>query len=684
VRSTTCHVGCRIIRAGRPSLRSENFAGGMKIWPGQRIEKCRISWHKSVSIDSRHDLTMKVDNSMRYHDVFEMSRRRRLQSIQVITPDQLGASTNLQTSFPTAAPQEDPRPTTMFVCPGRGGNGSNSTAESTQLTTVLQYAYIVDMLHANTTIEAPESFYERTVPELVSEATVEMMAVSLCQPLASTTNRDTNNVTMSNDTESFYFEEEDVDRFDDTTSPSSAPAFVSEMVTAGNVTTDIFAADTTRADSNEMPGDTELLNSDSSSSGLNGLRHHRDLRRLQVNATVDSSCIVSVSSGSADQYTQNCTSDATSLGGVDEACGLYAGTLKIVHLPACDRPAIRQLTISALGSGYASSTFVDPINLDPEVSAQLVVVQSVSLYEPEQGTVTVGAVQAITSENKSGPSAGGITMIVLLALIVLCLTLMYFIQRRRRKRGSDNDQKSLQTDWSNKGGDRSYLQANYRDLAGNHSGMDVHQCKSAFCHVCRPNLGVVHIESVPPGTKARRNGANDEEYLHSLSSTSKVDKAVASNGFSTAGSNNSPYLNDDGFELNKAVEKEQESIEGGLMANTSSRVDHSRTDVLPLTPDRAGRRWFGRKSKTPGEATTDMDGLERTFETSESDPITPPRSAEAPARFILTPDRSVGSYDETPAVIRSRSEQSSNSFFARRVTSRPDTLTFEPEKAVTL
>lgn len=215
------------------------------------------------------------------------------------------------------------------------------------------------------------------------------------------------------------------------------------------------------------------------------------------------SCYILVSSGTRDSLIESCA--ATN----EASCLHYAGSMEIVHTDECSEEQVRQDTVDALDGAFGSGVFVDNINDDlgeDEGGAQVTAVTFLGESD------TVGAVATSRIMDDNGLTATGKTMVSVLVLVFVLLLLICCCWRRavlRRRRKLEDDCRSLETRWSLglKGNDRG---PNFRDLGKLGSNMNVHQCTSAFCLVCNPNLGKVNIIPVTP-VRARGDTMPDEE-----------------------------------------------------------------------------------------------------------------------------------------------------------------------------
>jgi hypothetical protein len=144
------------------------------------------------------------------------------------------------------------------------------------------------------------------------------------------------------------------------------------------------------------------------------------------------------------------------------------------------------------------------------------------------------SVSSAAMASPGGLTAGGITLVTLVVLASLLIFTFVLVWRRhviRRNRRLD-DMKSIRTSWSQptRDGNGSYLTADFNDLALRHTKLNVHKCKSGFCEVCRPNLGVVQMLQVPRESESMRfcglvRNSTMDSRVSSLGDPDEADEA---------------------------------------------------------------------------------------------------------------------------------------------------------------
>jgi hypothetical protein len=201
-----------------------------------------------------------------------------------------------------------------------------------------------------------------------------------------------------------------------------------------------------------------------------------------------SDCIVLLSTGPLGVLKGNCTPTLDE----SESCNEYSDSFFILHTDECTPSEVIETSISLISTGVTLPVFYEAVN----ARSKGTLVTKVSVIADPSISSAEAAV------GPAGLTAGGIALVTLVVLASLLIFAFLFVWRRhvvRRNRRLAEDNKSIRTSWSqqSKDGDGSYLTADFNDLARRHTKLNVHKCKSAFCEVCRPNLGVVHMLSVP-------------------------------------------------------------------------------------------------------------------------------------------------------------------------------------------
>ena len=235
--------------------------------------------------------------------------------------------------------------------------------------------------------------------------------------------------------------------------------------------------------------------STSAPSGTNGGR------RL---ASIVASCVLSVTTGPAATDAGSCTS----LPNASTCCHDYTDSLYVLHLNNCSANEVLAASKSFVSNQLGSSDFLSQVN-NQSMATNGVPVTKLGPYSPPASSSGMGgmtadaSMQTTTTQSATGLTAAGAAMIALAALAAVVLGGTLLAWRRyvkRRNQRLEDDLKSCKTDWSHPSMERNWLEPNFRDLALKHSKLDVHKCKSALCHVCRPTLGVVHMLPVDRGT----------------------------------------------------------------------------------------------------------------------------------------------------------------------------------------
>lgn len=234
--------------------------------------------------------------------------------------------------------------------------------------------------------------------------------------------------------------------------------------------------------------------STSNTSGTNGGR------RLAPNVA---SCVISVTTGPAATDAGSCTS----LSNASTCCHDYTDSLYVLHLNNCSAEEVSAASQSYVSNQLGSSDFLSQVN-NQSMATNGVSVTKLGPYSPPasssgMGMTAAASMQTTTAQSTTGLTAAGAAMIALAALAAVVLGGTLLAWRRyikRRNQRLEDDLKSCHTDWSHASMERNWLEPNFRDLALKHSKLDVHKCKSALCHVCRPTLGVVHMLPVDRGT----------------------------------------------------------------------------------------------------------------------------------------------------------------------------------------
>jgi hypothetical protein len=296
-------------------------------------------------------------------------------------------------------------------------------------------------------------------------------------------------------------EADNLDRPAPTMAPTNFPR-ATKVIACANVAPEVYALST-------IFNYEYVVELDAPSSNVSTLVKETRLPAVVSGASVEAvaeiacsnPCVVSISVGPDDTYNGECVESAT----LQQSCSLYDGSIKVVHTPECEKQTVRINVMAALKNGFQTQDFYDSIN-GRGVGAT---VTNVSLYfaaaPPTPDPSVISGIQGDTffTTTGGGISTGGKVMVAFgsLALLALVVALfcIFFAWRRsieQRQKQLDEDGRSLATDWSLPTDDNSFLKPDFYDLALRHSKLDVHQCHSALCEVCRPTLGVVNMISV--------------------------------------------------------------------------------------------------------------------------------------------------------------------------------------------
>jgi hypothetical protein len=178
---------------------------------------------------------------------------------------------------------------------------------------------------------------------------------------------------------------------------------------------------------------------------------------------------------------------------VSESCNEYADSFFVLHTEECTPEEVVTSSFSLIATGVTLPEFYEAVNARSEGT---LVTKVTVLADPS------GVSAAAAAVGPGGLTPGGIALVTLVVLASLLIFAFLFVWRRhviRRNRRLEDEMKSIRTSWSqqSRDGNGSYLTADFNDLARRHTKLNVHKCKSAFCEVCRPNLGVVHMMAVP-------------------------------------------------------------------------------------------------------------------------------------------------------------------------------------------
>lgn len=211
--------------------------------------------------------------------------------------------------------------------------------------------------------------------------------------------------------------------------------------------------------------------------------------------TVVGNCVLAVSSGEPGENIGGCEPSEEE----SKSCFEYSDSFVVLHSTDCSKEAIQTAGMLLVKNGLESEDFLAAVN---QRAGSDVVITKLALIE--SGDVAAATTEIMVADGSL--TGWGKFFVSLTALAVVGLLAFLFAWHRhvqKRNRRMEDDLKSCRTDWSNgTDGQKSYLEADFRDLALRHSKMNVHKCKSALCEVCRPSLGQVHMLSVPRGVTA--------------------------------------------------------------------------------------------------------------------------------------------------------------------------------------
>lgn len=339
-------------------------------------------------------------------------------------------------------------------------------AMSQRLDVSIQYIVETDTEDA----DIPESFLDEEIPKLVAEQAISSVADSICIPLDTQANNDDDDDQAGRD------EEPTTEETPDNHARSFSASYSGSRSVAGRQTMD-----------------------ESKPSGRSNGKGN--IRLLSVN----SDCILSVSSGAPGQRSSSCNPSLPA----SASCDIFDDTISILHTGDCSDEEIIADVLSAISQGIGSSDFLSSVNEKSQESG--VTVTLIELFDGNDDQVLAGITTGQAAA-ATGMSAGGKAAMACLALVALFVASALYARRRTRSL-DDGDEKSVHTQWSNKTDDNSYLKPDYHDLLFRHSKLDVHKCKSALCEVCQPQLGLVHTVRVPKGTNVltlRLDGTEQE------------------------------------------------------------------------------------------------------------------------------------------------------------------------------
>lgn len=198
-------------------------------------------------------------------------------------------------------------------------------------------------------------------------------------------------------------------------------------------------------------------------------------------------CVLSISSGSPDYLIDTCVPD------VHGFCGTYYGSLRILFGEACSNGQIQSVLFSSLNKIFSSNDTITLLNKVTKFSEDGASIVSIKLLGDGDTPVTAASISApvITyGVNGTGASVIAITIVAALSLVLVIFAIRRSIILQRRK--LEDDLRSCKTKWPEPSVS-SNVKPDFLNLAGRHSRLNVHNCSTALCPVCRPNLGVVNM-----------------------------------------------------------------------------------------------------------------------------------------------------------------------------------------------
>lgn len=238
------------------------------------------------------------------------------------------------------------------------------------------------------------------------------------------------------------------------------------------------------------------------------------------------SCIISFSLGSpSDSIIQDRLGKYCLKKTGQGACFAYNGNINVLYSTEsgknCTKNEIEELVLETLDGNHSEmkkGTYIQQVNaymqalVDPSSGGknlskneQVVVVRIVEGPNGwggngQDASALTGAAGMSTHESFSPGAWVAAALVALLLAVFFCLLRRCRRQEKALQQKLDDDMKSVFTDWSGQASSsgKTYMTADIRNLAGKHSKLDVHKCKSAMCRVCGPTLGVVNIMKVSP------------------------------------------------------------------------------------------------------------------------------------------------------------------------------------------
>lgn len=213
-------------------------------------------------------------------------------------------------------------------------------------------------------------------------------------------------------------------------------------------------------------------------------------------------CVFSVTSSSSGELSY-CEDASDS----EPYCVSYQGSIKIFHQHDC-AGEIDMAALLALEQGVGREPFSNSINkrlaaLDNSVTAVRIVENQETVVDKEGVPVVAGISTEETPDavflTSKSVSATGYVVVTLAGLLVFVLFILLFLQKRRGPdRRSYDDEKSVDTDASEKSIANSNEQLEDAfELARRSSKTDIQPCTDPYCPVCLSNPDDIHLVTVP-------------------------------------------------------------------------------------------------------------------------------------------------------------------------------------------